>query len=108
MVKGGGLSVKKDKITVRLDPDIQDLIPGFLDNRKKDVTAIRTALANGDFATITVLGHTMKGDGGGYGFDDISEIGALIETAGKQKNADKIKQGLDRLADFLERVEVVF
>jgi HPt (histidine-containing phosphotransfer) domain-containing protein len=102
------LSAQKDKIKVRLDPDIQDLIPGFLENRKKDVTAIRTALASGDFTTITVLGHTMKGDGGGYGFDAISEIGAILETAGKQKDAEKIRQGLDRLADFLERVEVVF
>lgn len=50
----------------------------------------------------------MKGDGGGYGFEAISEIGAVLETAGKQKDVDKIRQGLDRLADFLERVEVVF
>jgi HPt (histidine-containing phosphotransfer) domain-containing protein len=72
------------------------------------VTALRTALASGDFATITVLGHTMKGDGGGYGFDAISEIGAIIETAGKHKDADKIRQGVERLADFLDRVDVVF
>jgi hypothetical protein len=95
-------------IKVRLDPEIQDLIPGFLENRRKDVSAIRAAVAKNDFATITVLGHTMKGDGGGYGFDVISEIGGVIETAGKQKNASRIMQEVDRLAEFLERVEVVY
>jgi HPt (histidine-containing phosphotransfer) domain-containing protein len=102
------MSTKKEKITVRLDPDIQDLIPGFLENRKKDVTAIQAALVNGDFAAIMVLGHTMKGDGGGYGFDAISDIGAIIETAAKQKNAEQIQHGTQRLADFLARVDVVF
>jgi len=107
-IEDRGMTTNKDKITVRLDPDIQDLIPGFLENRKKDVSAIQAALANGDFGTILVLGHTMKGDGGGYGFDAISEIGAIIETAAKQKNAEQIQQGTQRLADFLARVEVVF
>jgi HPt (histidine-containing phosphotransfer) domain-containing protein len=102
------MSRNNDKITVRLDPDIQDLIPGFLENRKKDVSAMQAALANGDFGTIMVLGHTMKGDGGGYGFDAISEIGAIIETAAKQQDAKQIQQATQRLADFLARVEVVF
>lgn len=98
----------KGKIKVQLDPDIQDLVPGFLQNRRNDVLTIRTALAKNDFATITVLGHTMKGDGGGYGFDAISEIGGIIETAGKQKDANRIREEIERLAEFLERVEVVY
>jgi len=98
----------KAKITVQLDPDIQDLVPGFLENRRKDVKTIQTALAKGDFAPIIVLGHTMKGDGGGYGFDAITDIGAFIETAAKQKNTERVRQGVERLAEFLELVEVVY
>jgi HPt (histidine-containing phosphotransfer) domain-containing protein len=98
----------KGRIKVQLDPDIRDLIPGFLENRRKDVAALQAALAKNDFATITVLGHTMKGDGGGYGFDAITAIGAVIETAAKQKDANRIREELGRLADFLERVEVTY
>jgi HPt (histidine-containing phosphotransfer) domain-containing protein len=98
----------KAKITVQLDPDIQELIPGFLENRRKDVKTIQAALAKGDFAAIIVLGHTMKGDGGGYGFDAITDIGASIETAAKQKSTERVRQGVERLAEFLERVEVVY
>jgi histidine phosphotransfer protein HptB len=100
--------MNKPKITVQLDPDIQDLVPGFLENRRKDVQTIRGALAKADFASIIVLGHTMKGDGGGYGFDTITEIGAFIETAAKQKSAERVQQGVERLAEFLERVQVVY
>ena len=98
----------KSKIKVQLDPDIRDLIPGFLDNRRKDIVALQTALVKNDFATIRMLGHTMKGDGGGYGFDAISAIGAVIETAAKQKDASRIREEIARLADFLERVEVTY
>ena len=98
----------KGKIKVHLDPEIQELVPGFLENRRKDVKTIQAALAKSDFATIVVLGHTMKGDGGGYGFDAITDIGAFIETAAKQKSAERVRQGVERLSEFLERVEVVY
>jgi HPt (histidine-containing phosphotransfer) domain-containing protein len=98
----------KPKIMVQLDPDIRDLIPGFLENRRKDVQTLRGALAKDDFKAIVVLGHTMKGDGGGYGFDTITDIGALIETAAKQQSREQVRQAVERLADFLERVEVVY
>ena len=48
------------------DNDLADLIPGFLENRHKDV-AIQEAIEQGNYETIRVLGHTMKGAGGGYG-----------------------------------------
>ena len=100
--------MSKPKIKVQLDPDIQDLVPGFLENRRKDVKTIQAALAKGDFSAIVVLGHTMKGDGGGYGFDTITDIGAFIETAAKQKSIERVREGLERLTEFLDRVEVVY
>jgi HPt (histidine-containing phosphotransfer) domain-containing protein len=54
-------------IVIHADKDLEDLIPEFLDNRRSDVESIRGALANDDYETIRVLGHSMKGSGGGYG-----------------------------------------
>ena len=67
-----------EKIEVRIDPDLKDLIPGFLDNRAVDVAKMRDLLQRQDFAQIHLIGHSMKGAGGGYGFDRITEIGAAI------------------------------
>jgi len=80
------------KWTVTVDEDLQDLIPGYLENRRKDAEELQKALARSDFEVIRVLGHKMKGSGGGYGFDEISEIGRALEDAAKQSQAGKIRE----------------
>lgn len=95
------------RITVTVDPDLADLIPGFLDNRRKDVNTLRVSLANGDWETISTLGHRMKGAGGGYGFDDISRIGAVIERAATTRDAAETRASIDELESYLGRLDVV-
>ena len=95
------------KIRIHVDPDLADLIPGFLDNRRKDIVAMQEALTHGDFDTVRLLGHSMKGAGGGYGFDAITDIGAALEQAARGRNPDGVRKGLSDLASYLARVEVV-
>mgnify|MGYP001216133800 CR=1 FL=1 len=97
-----------DRIRVQIDPDIEDLIPGFLNNRRNDIGQIRAALGAGDFARIRLLGHSMKGAGGGYGFDPITDYGATLEQAALRQDVAAIEDALAGLADYLERVEPVF
>ncbi|MFQ5450821.1 MAG: Hpt domain-containing protein [Nitrospinaceae bacterium] len=99
---------ENEKIIVEIDPDLEELIPGYLDNRHKDLKTLRAALEQDDFETIQRLGHTMKGSGAGYGFDLISAIGLTMEEGAKEKSAEKIRATADELLDFLNRVEVVF
>ena len=68
---------------------------------------MQAALEGGDFETVRVLGHSMKGAGGGYGFDAITDIGAALEQTAKDKNPGAIRTSLDELSSFLDRVEVV-
>ncbi|MDH4098378.1 MAG: hypothetical protein OEU87_08695 [Nitrospira sp.] len=58
----------------RIDRDFENIVPIFLANRQKDLQALRRALADDNFETIQMLGHRMRGDGGGYGFNQISKI----------------------------------
>ncbi len=97
-----------EKIVVKVDPDLEDIVPGFLQNRRGDVMRIKEALDHNDYETIRILGHTMKGTGGGYGFDDITDIGRSIEQAAKDKNSEEIRQSSAELASYLERVEVKY
>ncbi|MDO9529433.1 MAG: Hpt domain-containing protein [Syntrophales bacterium] len=97
-----------EKIIVHVDPDIEDLIPGFLENRHKDIKTIGESLAVGDYETIQRLGHSMKGAGGGYGFDEITAIGSRIENAAKEENADEIQRQAGELLRYLENIEVVY
>ncbi len=107
-MSGRGQDNPKEKIVVQIDPDLEELIPTYLGNRRKDVEAIRKALGEKDLETIERLGHTMKGSGGGYGFDITSAIGANLEQAAKENSLDEIKSSLNELADFMDRVQVVY
>jgi HPt (histidine-containing phosphotransfer) domain-containing protein len=93
-------------IIVRVDPDLADLVPGFLKNRRKDAAAIEVALQQADYETIRILGHDMKGSGGGYGFDGISEIGRLLEQAAKNRDTDAIQRQADDLRHYLNHLQV--
>ena len=97
-----------DRVTVWIDRDLEDIVPVFLANRQKDLQILRSALATHDFETIRVLGHRMKGDGGGYGFDKISEIGGVMELAAARHDHPAIEQHTAELEDFLARVTVVY
>jgi len=98
----------KDRILVRTDVLFKDLVPGFLNNRRKDVILIHEALETGNFEAIRILGHRLAGDGGSYGFDTISEIGAALEQAATNKDSEKIRRSARELSDYVERVEVVY
>jgi HPt (histidine-containing phosphotransfer) domain-containing protein len=99
---------QEEKIIVHVDPEIADLIPGFLENRHKDTETMDEALKQGDFETIQILGHSMKGAGGSYGFDAITDIGKSLEQAAKDKDAGGIQKLVQELAAYLDRVEVLY
>ena len=97
-----------EKIVIQVDADLEDLIPGYLQNRRQDVDSILQALEKQEFEAIRVLGHTMKGTGGGYGFDAITEMGHALEEASKDGNIPAIRQKAAALLAYLQRVDVVF
>jgi hypothetical protein len=96
-----------EPIIVKIDPDIEDLIPGFLANRKADVDKIRASIDTGNYADIRIIGHSMKGAGGGYGFDAITEIGDVIERAALASDDSVIKEQTSILEDYLSRLELI-
>ena len=100
-------SSRKDTILVRANPKFADLIPGFLQNRRQDVIAMLDALDRGDFATVESLGHGMKGAGGSWGFQAITDIGAALEQAAESADTDASRKWVGELSRYLDRVEIV-
>jgi CheY-like chemotaxis protein/HPt (histidine-containing phosphotransfer) domain-containing protein len=100
-------SSRKDTILVRANPKFADLIPGFLQNRRQDVSAMLDALDRGDFETVESLGHGMKGAGRSYGFQAITDIGAALERAAESVDNDASRKWVGELSRYLDRVEVV-
>ena len=97
-----------ETITVKVDKDLEDLIPGFMRRRHEDVQLLQASLTAGDLEKIRATGHSMKGTGGGYGFDELSQIGAGLEQAAAAKDADEIGRLIGRLERYLEAVKIEF
>lgn len=94
-----------EKITVPLDPEIANLVPGYLENRHKDIVRMREALEKGDYEAIEYMGHSMRGSGKAYGFNSISDIGQRLEQAAKAADAEEICRLIEDLSSYIERVE---
>jgi len=95
-------------IRVRPPAGIEEAIPLFLDITRQDLQSLNDALRAQDYSKIRFIGHDLKGSGGGYGFDEISNLGKSIEEAAKRSDSEEIGKHVSALADYLSRVEVVF
>ena len=101
-------------IPVKIDPDLADLIPGYLDNRRADTEKMRAAVAAKDFDVVRVTGHNLKGTGAAYGFEPISTHGAALEQAGVAGLDGDVTAAtaaanaeLDALEQYLREVEII-
>jgi len=93
---------------VYIDSDLEGLVPTFLANRKVDIEKMVAALEQWDFAALRDLGHQIKGSGGGYGFDMVSQYGRLIQETAEAENAEECQGWVYGLAEYLENVQVVY
>jgi len=93
---------------VRVDASFEPLIPKFMANRKKETVSMQQALDAQDFETVRTISHGIKGAGGSYGFDRITEFGAAIERAAKAADAETISREIPLLAAYLDRVAIVY
>lgn len=94
--------------TVVVGKDLEDLVPVFMDNRKKEVETLRAALNALDFEQLRQLGHRMKGVGNSYGFSKVSELGKSIEDGARSGDRDALNAMIADYADYLARVKVVY
>lgn len=95
-------------IAVQVDASFEPLIPTFMANRKKELTAMTEALVQGDFDTVRKAAHGMKGVSGSYGFHAMTTIAARMEQAAKTADETAIRNDLAIVASYLERVAITY
>ena len=97
-----------DKLIVTVDRELEDLMPLFMETRQRDLEGLAKGLASSDFAALHMIGHGMKGSGGAFGFQWITDIGAIIEDSASNNDAAMIEQQFAVLRDKLARVEIQY
>jgi HPt (histidine-containing phosphotransfer) domain-containing protein len=97
-----------EQITVNVDESLSDLIPGFLERKRADIQSIIDATPRHDYDTIGHAAHRLKGEGGSYGFDAMTQLGRLLERAVANRDDVAIMKLAHELQDYVNHVEVVF
>ena len=93
-------------LVVEIDPELADLIPGYLSARRAEIPRLEEALHRQDFDLIESLGHKMRGTGASYGFSNLSELGLALEEAAQRQAQDKIHAAISQLRQYLERLQI--
>jgi HPt (histidine-containing phosphotransfer) domain-containing protein len=94
------------KVTVARD--LEDLIPVFMSNRRKELDTLRVALASADFEQLRQLGHRMKGVGNSYGFNHVSTLGKYIEDGARSGDRAGLEARIAEYADYLSKVQIAY
>jgi len=100
--------MSEDTYKVKVAKDLEDLIPTFMSNRRKEVDALRVALAAGNFEQLRQLGHRMRGVGNSYGFERVSVIGKHIEDGASSGDKASLEALIDDYGDYLSKVQVAY
>ncbi|HXA39624.1 MAG TPA: PAS domain S-box protein [Phenylobacterium sp.] len=91
----------------RTDRRLAERTPAYLLNCRQNVIDMDDALDRADFEAVTVLGHNLRGSGGGFGFPAITDIGAGLEDAAEKSDADASRKWVAKLSRYLTRLETV-
>ena len=73
------------------DPEFQELIQYYLDYLQESLPKLKKNWDSRDYLLIQQFGHNLKGNGGVYGFFDVSELGKQMETAAKEQDDSAIE-----------------
>lgn len=96
------------KYRVSVDKDLEDLVPGYLEKKKRELPELFALHAAGDMEALRKAGHKLAGSGGGYGLDRVSELGKQVEMRAMDGDAAGAAASLEELRDYIENLEVVY
>lgn len=83
---------------IYIDKDLEDVFPGYLDNRHKELIELKTLIDNQDLGKLKVLAHRLAGNAGSYGLAFLSEVGSKME-------ADCLRNDLSRMNDYFFQIK---
>ena len=89
------------------DPDMLEIVREFAAELPARANELEGTLSSGDLKALKTLAHQLKGAGGGYGFDPITETAAGLEHALKEGASEAvIKERCALLCETLRAVVI--
>ena len=94
---------------IQIEPPegLEELVPPYLETRRRDVKEAAVLLARGDFAELASIAHNIAGTGAAYGFQQLTELGASLEQSARAGDSSVSEQALAAMSDYLGRVCII-
>jgi len=102
-----GALPRAQPLTIEMPAGFEDIVPGYLANRKREVTEMGNLLAASDFERVSELGHNLKGSARGYGFPDLVRLGAALEESADRRDRGALRAQMTELRNYLDRVHLI-
>ena len=74
----------------------------YLSQWRRELPRLASLLAAGDFHSLRISGHSLKGSGGCFGFSELTELGRQLEHHAAVADAASCRQQVDALTKYLE------
>ena len=99
---------QSDHNLVQVDKDFAEFISTFLEDVLQDIRKMAAALAREDFDTVHKLSHRIKGAGGGFGLETISEQAGTLDAAAKSRSKANTQTALSDLSDYVNTLQIAY
>jgi len=96
------LPASKDRAE-RAAKRLAEQTPAYLENCRRDVIVMLAALDRADFDAVIILGHNLRGSGGGFGLQAITDFGSGIEQSASEADDSGARKWLGELSTYLDR-----
>jgi CheY-like chemotaxis protein len=100
-------SARSRSIRIEMPADLEEIVPGYLAARQKELPEMMALLAASGFERLAIMAHNIKGSGGSYGFTELTRMGAALEHSAKQADTKALNLQLTELKDYLGRIELL-
>lgn len=101
------LRASSEPPVAEIDPLIADLVPGYMEARRKELDELRDCIRRCDLEKLRTIGHRLKGSGAGYGFPELTRLGARIEDAAADQDLGAVVEAVRELRVYLDGVRWV-
>lgn len=96
------------KKIIKVDAELAGFTPDYIKNRLAEAAMIPALAEAGAFAELWTIAHKMHGSGGGFGLEQVSEIGARMEKSAKAADKAALCALAAELKEFLDSIVVEY
>ena len=100
------MSDDTDPIYIATPKGLEDLVPAYLEARRRDAQQAAVMLDHHDFQGVIKIAHNMAGSGASYGFQGLSELGGALEIAARAGDVSASRECLGALENHLRRIRL--